>query len=318
MAAGGLPPLIAAGRRPWDVLCLGNNAADSLCLVPHFPERGSKLRMTRFLATGGGQAATAACALARLGHRVAYAGAVGDDPAGELAASRLREAGVDPCGLVVRPGATSQQAFIMVEEGGGERTIIWTRDPACHLDPAELDPNLVTSCRTLHLDGHFIEVNLTAARLARDSGALVCLDGERIQEGTLELVRLCHVVVGERSFPQRLTGVADPQESLRALADLGPAWAGRTLGHQGAEMLVDGQLYCHPGFVVQVVDSTGAGDVFHAGLLHAILLGQTPAQALATANALAAISTTALGGRSALADRAGLEAFLAARGSQAG
>ncbi|RJX34570.1 MAG: hypothetical protein C4525_06780 [Desulfarculus sp.] len=315
MPAGGLPSLLAAGRRPWDVLCLGNNAADNLCLVPRFPERGSKLRMIRFLAAGGGQAATAACALARLGLRVAYAGVAGDDPAGGLAASRLAEAGVDPRGLVLKPGATSQQAFILVEEGGGERTIVWTRDPACHLEARDLDPELLASCRVLHTDGHFIEASLAAARLARDAGALVCLDGERIQEGTLDLVKLCHVVVGERSFPQRLTGIADAGESLLALAELGPAWAGRTLGPQGAEMLVAGELVRHQGFLVEAVDSTGAGDVFHAGLVHAILLGHDPAKALATANALAAISTTALGGRSALADRAGLEAFMAARRS---
>lgn len=75
-------------------------------------------------------------------------------------------------------------------------------------------------------------------------------------------------------------------------------------------MLADGELVSHPGFAVEAVDTTGAGDVFHAGLAHAVLEGQGPGQALATACALAAISVTALGGRTALPDREGLAAFL--------
>lgn len=310
MSGGGPLPVPAAGQRPWDALCLGLNASDHLCLIPHFPTRGGKIRMRELVNSGGGQAATAACALARLGHRVAYAGAVGDDEAGGLAGPRLREFGVDTRGLVSKAGARSQEAFILVEEGDGERTIVWTRDEACHLEPSDLDRELIASCRVLHLDGHFLAASLEAARTARAAGAVVCLDAERVQEGTAELVGLCHVVMGERDFAQRLTGVDEPTQALRALAAMGPLWAGRTLGEQGAQMLVGGELLTHPGFAVEALDTTGAGDVFHAGMVHAILQGQGPRQALATACALAAISVTALGGRSALAGRAGLEAFL--------
>ena len=313
MALGGLPPLIADSRRPWDVLCLGLNASDHLCLIPSFPQAGSKLRMSRMVAAGGGQAATAACALARLGHRVAYAGVAGGDEAGSRAGPRLEKFGVAPLGLVCKPGASSQQAFIMVEQDSGERTIIWSRDRSCRLEPADLDPELLSSCRVLHLDGHFIEASLAAACLARKAGALVSLDGERIHPGSRELVSLCHIVVGEQSYPQRLTGIDDPAAALEALSALGPAWVGRTLGAGGAELLVAGKMYRHPGFSVEVVDTTGAGDVFHAGLVHGVLLDQSPDQALATACALAAISVTDLGGRSALPDLAGLEAFLAAQ-----
>ncbi|MBU2468430.1 MAG: hypothetical protein KKC78_07270 [Proteobacteria bacterium] len=311
MTGGGPLSLPAAGQRPWDAVCLGLNASDHLCLIPRYPGRGSKIRMRRMINSGGGQAATAACAMARLGHRVAYAGAVGDDETGRLAGPRLAEFGVDTRGLISKPGARSQEAFILVEEGGGERTIVWTRDETCRLEPGDLNRDLLASCRVLHLDGHFMEASLEAARMARSAGAVVTLDAERVQDGTAELVGLCHVVMGERDFAQRLTGLEDPVEALRALAALGPLWAGRTLGERGAQMLVQGELLAHPGFAVAAKDTTGAGDVFHAGMAHAILEGQGPHQALATACALAAISVTALGGRSALAGRARLEDFLA-------
>ncbi|MCB2190224.1 MAG: hypothetical protein KQI62_01580 [Deltaproteobacteria bacterium] len=306
-------PLPATGQRPWDAICLGLNASDHLCLVPRYPTRGSKIRMRQIINSGGGQAATAACALARLGHRVSYAGAVGDDQAGRLAEPRMARFGVDTDGLVVKPGVQSQEAFILVEQEGGERTIIWTRDDACTLEPGDLDRARLASCRLLHLDGHFMGASLEAARIARAAGAVVTLDAEKVRDGTAELVGLCHVVMGERDFAQRLTGKHDPLEALSAMAAMGPLWAGRTVGAQGAQMLVQGELVSHPGYAVQAKDTTGAGDVFHAGMAHAILEGQGPRQALATACALAAISVTAMGGRTALPTRRELDAFISDR-----
>ena len=220
---------------------------------------------------------------------------------------------MSPAGLAVKPGASSQQAFIMVEEGSGERTIVWHRDQACRLTPDDLDPDLIASCRVLHLDGHFLEASLAAARIAREHGVLVSLDGERVRPGTKELVSLCQAVVGCRDCAQRLTGRVDPEGALEELARLGPLWVGRTMGDQGAELLVGGQRVRQPAFAVEAVDTTGAGDVFHAGLVDAILSGLGPAPAMRLAAGLAAISVTDLGGRAALPDRAGLDRFLAER-----
>jgi sugar/nucleoside kinase (ribokinase family) len=302
--SGELASLLAGSQgRPFDVLCLGLNSLDRLCLVPGWPTRGGKLRMAELAASGGGQAATAACALARLGHRAAYAGVCGDDEAGRQAGPLLAGFGVEPTGLVVKPGTRSQQALILVEQGDAERTIIWYRDESCHLGPGDLDPGLIASCRVLHLDGHFPEASLLAARLAREAGAVVSLDGERVHPQTPELVSLCHVVVGCEDYAQRLTGQGDPHRALTLLAEMGPLWAGRTLGARGAQMLAGGLWHEQPGFAVAAVDTTGAGDVFHAGLIHALLLGQGPGPALATACAAAALSVTGLGGRSALPTR---------------
>lgn len=308
-AADGLPPL--ALSRPYHVLCLGLNSCDYLYLLETYPQRGQKSRIIDLVISGGGQSATAACALARLGRRVAYAGVCGDDQAGLKAGPWLREFGVDPAGLRTIPGAGSQQAFITVDRDDGERTISWYRDEACRLAPAHLDPDLIASCRVLHLDGHFLEASLEAARIANRHGVIVSLDGEQVYPGSEKLIPLCHVVMGCQDFAQRLTGQDDPQKALAELARMGPAWAGRTMGARGAEMLVGGHKFTCPAFPVEALDTTGAGDIFHAGMVHAILEGQPPQEALQIACALAAISVTGLGGRSALPDRQGLESFLA-------
>jgi sulfofructose kinase len=306
-------PLLPSARadRAYDVVCLGLNACDHLCLVPSFPKRGTKTQAVQMVTSGGGQAATAACALAKLGRKVAYVGVRGDDGAGERAESWLRGFGVDPIGLVLKPGSGSQQGFILVEQGSGERTIMWERDAACHLSPQDLDPGLIASARVLHLDGHFMEASLEAARIARRHGVLVSLDGEKILPGTERLVPMCDVVIGCQDYAQRLCGIDDPDRALKELSGLGPIWAGRTMGPQGCEMYAGGDIYRQPAYQVEALDTTGAGDVFHGGMVHAILGGQGPADALRTASALAAISVTGLGGRSALPDLKGLSSFMA-------
>ena len=140
--------------------------------------------MRQMINSGGGQAATAACALARLGHRVSYAGAVGDDDTGSLALPRL----VTSLGSTTggsggqAPGAArSQEAFILVRRAGGERTIVWTRDEACCLEPRDLDrePRSLPAGCCIWTATSFELASLEAARVARASGAVVTLDAEK-------------------------------------------------------------------------------------------------------------------------------------------
>ena len=121
---------------------------------------------------------------------------------------------------------------------------------------------------------------------------------------------MCDVVIGCHDFAQRLCGIKEARAALERLSEMGPLWAGRTMGPEGSEMYVRGRYFRQPAFKVDAIDTTGAGDAFHAGMAHAVLLGQGPREALATASALAAISVTGLGGRNALPDRPALEAFI--------
>ena len=310
-----LPPL--PGQRKFGAVCLGVATCDYLCLVPGYPVRGEKTYIKQMSVGGGGQAATAACALCRLGQKAAFAGVCGDDEAGEKIVKWFREDGVDVSGLVQRPGGDSLQSFIMVEEPDAERTIVCHHGSNYQLRPEEVLPGLIASAQVLHLDGHYMAASLEAARMAKRHGVLVSMDGERIFPQTEELLSLCDVAVACHDFPQRLTGIEDPHEALRAMARKGPAWVGRTMGAGGCELLAGGKFYYQPAYPVKALDTTGAGDVFHGGLVYAILTGQPPQEALATASALAALSVTGLGGRQNLPNKAGLEAFMRASG-QAG
>ena len=293
-----------------DVVGLGECSVDLVCLMPRHPAPGDKLRLTGATWQGGGQVATAMAACARLGLRARFIGVVGDDPAGARTLAELAAVGVDTSPVKVVAGAASRQAVVLVDAASGERTILWHRDERARLTPDDLDAT-VASGRVLHVDATMPAAALAAARTARRAGALVSLDVDTVGPGVEELVALADLCVVPAGFARALGGTADPAAALRALAGRCPGFAVVTLGADGAIALVDGQVVHEPACGVTVVDTTGAGDVFHAAAIVARLGGLPPRELLRFSNAAAALATRAPGARGALPTRAEVDELLA-------
>jgi sugar/nucleoside kinase (ribokinase family) len=297
--------------RPFDAVALGLNAVDHLVVVPRFPAFASKIELISHQVLPGGQCATAMVALSRLGLRTRYVGRVGSDDTGRLQLASLDAEGVERSECRVVQGASSQLAFILVDEGTGERTVIWSRDPRIAVHPDEIDEALVCSGRALHLDGHNIEAEIRAARWARAAGIPVTIDVD-FDYGGEELYPLVDYLITSADFPARVTGIAEERAALAALRDrFACPLVGMTLGARGALVLCDGVYVESPGFRVDVRDTTGAGDAFHAGFLFGLLEGQGLEECLRTANAVAALNSRVIGARGGLPTRPELEAFLA-------
>jgi len=301
---------------PLAVVGLGWCACDRIYQVDRYPAQGGKTRIRGALEQGGGQVASALVALARLGHRVRIIGKRGDDPAGERIEREFCAAGVDTAGLITVPGACSQVSIILVPAAGGERTIFVQRGPEIDLAPADLAPGLLPAAPYLLLiDGHELEACLVAARHCRAQGGRVVLDAEYCAPGTAALLPLVDELVADESFPARLLGErADAPESTATLAALLATGAGRvtvTLGARGAVSWDGRRLLRQRAFAVPVVDTTGAGDAFHAGICHGLLAGLDAAATLRFACALAGLKCRAPGGRAGLPSLAEVEALLA-------
>lgn len=286
----------------FDVTGIGLNAVDYLCVLPRFPEPGEKLRMSAFSRQGGGQVATALCALSRWGLSAAYCGNVGDDEHGRLSLSLLAADGVDVAYARTVPGAASQFAVILVDGRSGERTILWERPAALRIRPEDLPYDAIRSSRALLLDGHDVEASTAAARAARAAGIPVVLDAEKVQDGTDELLRLSDHVVASTGFPGTLLGEGiPPEEAAREMfRRFGPRTAAITLGERGAVGFDGTEAVTSPAVPVRAVDTTGAGDVFHAGFLYGLLAGMPFREILAFANAAAGLSCRGLGGRGSI------------------
>ena len=280
---------------------VGLNATDTLILVPHFPAFAGKARFEREVLMPGGQVASALAACARLGLRTKYIGAVGDDERGRVQMESLAAAGIDATAVKIRRNCATQSAYIIVDGATGERTVLWRRDDSLSIDPQEIAPKDIVCGRLLHIDGHDTPAVERAASIARGHGIPVTVDVDTIYPGFDRVLPLVDYLVASSEFPSAWTGLRDPFQALEALQNqYHMKVAAMTLGAHGALAREDGRFFYAPGYVVDAVDTTGAGDVFHGALCYAVLEGLSMPRALDFSNAMAALNCTALGARAGI------------------
>jgi sugar/nucleoside kinase (ribokinase family) len=187
--------------------------------------------------------------------------------------------------------------MIIVDGPTGERTILWDRDERLIYRKGELRKGDVCSGRLLHLDGHDLRAALQAARWAKKEKIPTVIDLDKIESLTSELIKEIDFVVTSARFPTLFTGISDREKALIELQKQTPGFLCATLGHEGAMALVDGRILYARGFEMKAVDTTGAGDVFHAGFIYALLQNWEVEEILRFANAAAALKCRDLGGR---------------------
>lgn len=285
----------------FDVVGLGLNAVDHICVVPRFPRYEEKLRMIEFKKSPGGQVASALTACSRWGLRSKYIGKVGGDDLGAFSLASLRDAGIDVADVVVAAGAMNQFAFILVDASTGERTIIWTRDPRLEVRPEEVPGEAIRAGRFLLLDGHDSEAAALAATEARVAGVTVVVDAETVKAGTVDLISASDYVICSRDFPERFTGLCDLEAALKAIEKAGPRCVVATLGREGAIAFSGAEFTRSNGFKVACIDSTGAGDIFHGAFIYGLAKAWALGTILDFANAAAALNCTAIGARAGIA-----------------
>jgi sulfofructose kinase len=306
--------LRAPAGKPFDVVGVGVNAVDHLCTVTTFPTFDSKQSLAAYECQPGGQVATALVALQRWGCRTAYVGTFGDGPLAEASRRSLADEGIDVTRAPSRPGVVNQTAVILIDRTSGERTILMHRPDALTLRPEELDRDLVTAGRVLHLDGYDAEAALAAAGWARAAGVPVVVDVDTRVGPVERLLALTDAVILSRDFAYQLVGAGDPESALaKLIAAFQAPLTAVTLGAEGviAATPTSGSVHL-PGYVVQAVDTTGAGDIFRSGFIYGLLQDWALERTLRFANATAALKCTRLGGRPGIPTVAAAEALIAA------
>lgn len=288
------------GKAAVQVFGLGQCSLDYIGVVDDFPPPDVKCELSETIIQGGGPAATALAALSRWGISCHLAGVIGDDVFGGLIEASLREEGVDTAGLVIRKGAASQFAFIAAEPGRGHRTIFWRRPGGPALRPEEIDLSLLERARVLHTDGLCTETALFAAGKARQAGVAVVVDAGTLREGMLDLAKLSDCFIVAEPFARALAGGSDPRRACRILAELGPRVVGVTLGEAGYVALTEGKFIEKQAYQVTVIDTTGCGDVFHAGFIYGLLNGWDAEKSLDLGAWAAAQVSLQLGGRTGI------------------
>ncbi len=293
-----------------DVVGVGLNATDTLILLPHHPALGSKVEFRSSAILPGGQVATAIAACQQWDLRTRYVGKVGDDAAAMIHREEFERLGVE-ASLITATGCTSQQAIILVDDAG-ERTVLWKRDNRLTLQPEELPREWITTARALHLDGHDTAAAVAAAGWARDAGVPVIADLDDVYPGVEALLDKVDYLITSRDIPGRLVSEPDLRRSLPALRSrFGCRLTAATLGHEGV-LAWDGSRFNYaPAFQVKPLDTTGAGDIFHAGFIYGLLQGWPLPRQLHFACAAAALNCTALGARGGIQPVEDIERLMA-------
>jgi sulfofructose kinase len=288
----------------FDVVGVGLNATDTLILLARFPAYAGKVPFDEEILSPGGQVASAMVACARLGLRVKYVGTMGDDERGRVQMESLRREGIDLSDVEVRQGCPNQSAYILIDRSTGERTVLWRRPDCLRLDPERIRSEIIAQTRLLHIDGHDTPAVERAARMARQAGVPVTVDVDTVYHGFDRVLPYVDYLIASSEFPGNWTSEADPFRALAMLQDdYGMRVAAMTLGAYGALARVEGQFLYSPAFVVNCVDTTGAGDVFHGAFCYAVLEGMPIHEALDFSNAMAALNCTAIGARGGIGSR---------------
>jgi ribokinase len=283
-----------------DVYGLGQNCWDYIAQLETYPSPDSKSEISSLFLDGGGPVATALVALSGWGLSCSLCGVVGDDSYGEQLLSSLKEEQVNTDDVFIRKNSHSQLAFIITEKTEGSRTIFWRRPTGPDLEPEEPDYKIIRNARMVYTDGLFLEASLAVARVAQEEGIPVVVDAGTLRDGSLRLASYSDYYIVAQPFARSLIGEENPRKACLELQKLGPGVVGVTLGSRGYIILSGNQWIEGSAYSVNTIDTTGCGDVFHAGIAYGVLNKWKLEKTLDFSAWAAAQVSTRLGGRSGI------------------
>jgi sugar/nucleoside kinase (ribokinase family) len=291
-------------------ITVGHSAMDFVYSVPSIPQQPTKVFATAYRECGGGMAANASVAMARLGAEVHYWGRIGDDRAGSQILRQLIDEGVGVATIRRMKGCASPTAAILVDPAG-ERLICVHNDQSFDADPSWLPLDSIARVDVVLTDVRWPEASRVTMRAANANGVITVFDGDLGDAAALnELCGLADYAIFSQGGLALASGMADPGRGLREVEKATRGVAAVTLGRDGVLWREHGlERQARPP-VVQAIDTLAAGDVFHAAFALAIVEWGHIESAARFANAAAALKCTRFGGRLGAPTRAEVEAFL--------
>ncbi|MBV7405882.1 sugar kinase [Enterobacter sp. ENT03] len=291
------------------IVCVGITVMDRIYNVEALPTEGGKYVAHHYREVGGGPAATAAVAAAKLGAQVDFIGRTGDDATGDKLLAELESLGVNTRFCRRVKNASSSQSAVLVD-AQGERIIINYPGPDLPPDADWLDALDFSQWDVVLADVRWHDGAKRAFTLAKKAGVMTVLDADVTPQGIGDLVALCDHAAFSAPGLRRFSGHEDPLEGLYYAKALTNGQVYVTCGAQGCYWF-DGADFRHqPGFRVNVVDTTGAGDVFHGALAFSLAQQQPINDAVRFASGVAALKCTRPGGRDGIPDCDQVRSFL--------
>lgn len=291
-----------------EVVVLGAAAVDWVARVEEMPSLDGISYADQYTPVPGGSGGNVAEGISRLGHSVRFLGLLGDDEGGRMLMQAFERAGVDTSCIRVMEGQRSAACFIAVD-CHGQRMIFSLGGVAVYDQVTDIAMAQLEHARILYIADAYKEIALaaifkleTGAKVVFNPGGLMTASGK---EGLRPILERTDVLIVSRVEAEALTGCTDPVQACQVLALIGPKAVLLTLGERGALVVTHQSSVLVPAVPVdQVVDTTGAGDAFSAGVIAGLLEGLSLEQAARLGCAVAGHKIQHFGSRSGLPDRA--------------
>ncbi len=286
------------------VVAFGTPFMDFLVNLSHLPtskDEGAFIKQTSW--QGGGKVSTALAALGQLGGKGAMTGVIGADSFGEFLIRDFGYYGIDVSRLV--KDGNNAFSVVLSDKVTKGRNILSRPSTSRKYTIADIDEAFVASHDILHLERPD-EVSNRLADIIHEAGGIVAFDGDGYSDATQAMLPKIDVFIGSEFYYKALFDESEDaskyEENLEKVRKLGPSVAVFTFGDKGSAVKWDGGYYFAPGYHVDVVDTVGAGDVYHGAYLFALASDMRPDECAQFANAVAALKCTGIGGRAAIPD----------------
>ena len=290
-----------------DCLGMGIIPLDLLFEVGRFPNPGEKIDGLSLTIQGGGPVPNTLIGLTKFGYKTQLIAAVGNDIFGKLSIEEIKKQKVDASQIIVK-GNSSAVAGGFVEQGSGRRTLVLER--RIFVESKDLNFSKFPKPKIVHLDGRDIEATVELAKWGKKVGAIVSFDiGSMRNDVSSAFSYVDHLVVAD-SYAFPFTKTSDSASAIKMLGEYGPSTIVVTEGIKGATGYEKGKFHKQPAYKVKTIDTTGAGDAFHAGYLYGLLKGYDLAERLKWGAAVAALKCTKAGARAGIPSLNEVKKFL--------
>ncbi|NLD86685.1 MAG: carbohydrate kinase family protein [Clostridiales bacterium] len=293
------------------IVGIGACVMDTLVSLPYYPEEDTKLKAFSSKLSGGGPAATGLVAASVLGSATGFIGVLSDDNGGKFLLDDFKKYFVSTDCVTVKEGCASFVAYVLLSERDATRTCILDKG---NLPPLVLDEKAkraISDANILMVDGNEMDAAVEAAEIARESGTIVLYDAGGMYENVDRLLSLTDILIPSMEYALWHTGCDNVKNAAKILYDrYHPKYVVVTCGMDGG-VYFDGEIYeYYPCYKVEVVDSNGAGDVFHGAFAHGVLSGYDPMKCCFFSSAVAALKCTGIGARQSVPKKETVIKFL--------
>lgn len=297
------------------IVGIGACVMDTLITVPHYPKEDTKLRAENSRPAGGGPVATGLVAAAKLGERAGFVGVLSDDAGGKFLVEDFEKYGVAHSATEVKSGYRSFTSVIWLSRESTSRTCVFDKGNLPPLTLSATQKAEIADAALLMVDGNELEAAIEGAKCIHDAGGKVLYDAGGLYDGVDRLLPHADYLIPSMEFALGHTGCDTVEAAAEKLFTLyHPQVVVITCGKEGG-YLYDGETGVkYPIYPAKVVDSNGAGDVFHGAFAAGLMKGYAPLKCCHFASAVSGLKCTGVGARESVPDFETVKTYLKENG----